>query len=540
MPLIPDSDICLALRDFCQFVSLKNKKWCATIFREIIVFQMFYIVKKKRGINMQNKTMSEIQRNNQTALAGHTIEALLIVFFYFYLFAKGERSFINTLIVAAIALIPAILGQIFFFKDKETPMIKHTVGVGFAITYSIMVLTTEHAYIYVFVIPMIVLVTVFNDVKFSIQINTGTVVLSLIMTIGGAMTGKFGYKGADEAVVQVAIMIIVGVYSIYAAKTSEHNSQRKLEQMTQAQEKTEKLLQSVSSMSEQVQSGMEDIYAKVDALNQSSKVTKDAMTEVSTGTTETADAVQTQMTQTGAIQQKVEDVSLSADHIGKNMDHTMEVLGQANREVEVLLQQVEASVKDGVQVTGKLEKLDIYIEEMHSIVELISGITSQTNLLALNASIEAARAGEAGKGFSVVASEITSMATQTKDATVHIRELIENIAGAIKDVVSVVREMIEAINEEKQSTVNTVNNFSDIQNNTLEIQKNMEQLTNDIEELSKSNKQIMDSIETISAITEEVSAHANETMSEQEENSSVLNLITDRMQDLLKVAKQEV
>ena len=29
-------------------------------------------------------------------------------------------------------------------------------------------------------------------------------------------------------------------------------------------------------------------------------------------------------------------------------------------------------------------------------------------------------------------------------------------------------------------------------------------------------------------------------MSEQEENSSVLNQITDRMQDLLKVAKQEV
>ena len=45
--------------------------------------------------------------------------------------------------------------------------------------------------------------------KFSLQINMGTVILSLIMTIGGGMTGKFGYKGADEAVVQVAIMILV-------------------------------------------------------------------------------------------------------------------------------------------------------------------------------------------------------------------------------------------------------------------------------------------------------------------------------------------
>ena len=68
--------------------------------------------------------------------------------------------------------------------------------------------------------------------KFSLQINMGTVILSLIMTIGGGMTGKFGYKGADEAVVQVAIMILVGMYSIYA-------------------EKTENLLQSVSSMLEQ-------------------------------------------------------------------------------------------------------------------------------------------------------------------------------------------------------------------------------------------------------------------------------------------------
>lgn len=68
--------------------------------------------------------------------------------------------------------------------------------------------------------------------KSSLQINMGTVILSLIMTIGGGMTDKFGYKGADEAVVQVAIMILVGMYSIYAAKTSEYNSDRKLEQMT--------------------------------------------------------------------------------------------------------------------------------------------------------------------------------------------------------------------------------------------------------------------------------------------------------------------
>ena len=460
---------------------------------------------------MNGTQISDTQRNNRTALTGHTIEALIVVVFYACRFIRGERSLGYFLVITALALIPVILGQFFFFKDRETGMIKHTVGIGFAITYSFMVLTTEEANIYVLVIPMILLVSVFNDVKFSVQINIGTVILSLIMTIGGAFTGKFGYQGSDEAIVQVTAMILVAVYSIYAAQTSNANNQQKMENIKEAQSKTELLLSDISNMSQQMQSGMEDIYGKVENLNSASKLTKDAMSEV------------------GSV----------AERINQSMQQTLQVLESAGKDMDVLVSQVDHSVEKGDSVAGQLETLDKYIEEMHSIVELISGITSQTSLLALNASIEAARAGEAGRGFSVVATEISGMATQTKEATVHITELIENISNAISEVVSVVREMIGAINEEKQSTENTANNFSDIQSNTLDIQSNMEQLNSNIEELKTANEQIVHSIETISAISEEVSAHANETMSAQEDNSDVLNKITDRMQQLIQLTKQE-
>ena len=59
-----------------------------------------------------------------------------------------------------------------------------------------------------------------------LQINIGTVILSLIMTIGGAFNGKFGYQGSDEAIVQVTAMILVAVYSIYAAQTSNAKNQQ--------------------------------------------------------------------------------------------------------------------------------------------------------------------------------------------------------------------------------------------------------------------------------------------------------------------------
>lgn len=488
---------------------------------------------------MNRKQISDTQRNNRTALTGHTIEALIIVIFYITRFMRGERGISYTLMIIALALIPVLLGQYFFWRDKETTMIKHTVGIGFAITYSVMVLTTKEADIYVLVVPMILLITVFNDVKYSIEINAGTVILSLIMTIGGAMTGKFGYQGADGAIVQVTAMVLVAVYSIYAAMTSDANNRQKLDNIQDAQSKTETLLTNISALSQQMQAGMEDIYEKVDELNNSSKLTKDAMTEVRGGTSQTADAVQNQISQTGEIGHKVNAVSVAAEEISRNMEQTLSVLAHANQEVDVLVKQVESSVQEGANVADKLETLDQYIEEMHSIVELISGITSQTSLLALNASIEAERAGAAGRGFAVVATEITGMAKRTKDATVHIRELIGNISRSITDVVTDVREMITAINEEKQSTENTAENFSNIQSNTLEIKKNMEQLNTNIEELKIANEQIVDSIETISAITEEVSAHANETMSAQEENADVLNKIAVRMQQLIEITKQE-
>ena len=171
--------------------------------------------------------------------------------------------------------------------------------------------------------------------------------------------------------------------------------------------------------------------------------------------------------------------------------------------------------------------------EMNSIVELIGGITSQTSLLALNASIEAARAGEAGRGFSVVATEISGMATRTKEATANIAGLISNVSSAIQEVVTVVSEMVSDINEEKQGAVNASESFGTIQTSTFEIRDNMESLVKNVSLLKEANQTIVDSVQNISAISEEVSAHASETMHAEEENAVVMTQIADIMKELV-------
>ena len=178
------------------------------------------------------------------------------------------------------------------------------------------------------------------------------------------------------------------------------------------------------------------------------------------------------MEQTHAIQDKVDEVATAVEEIGNSMTLTLKALAEGKQDIEHLASEVEASVDNGTEVTEKLENLNQYMDEMNSIVELIGGITNQTSLLALNASIEAARAGEAGRGFSVVATEISGMATRTKEATVHITELISNVSNAIMEVVGVVSNMVDGINEEKTGASNAEESFESIEDSTRAIQKN--------------------------------------------------------------------
>jgi len=71
----------------------------------------------------------------------------------------------------------------------------------------------------------------------------------------------------------------------------------------------------------------------------------------------------------------------------------------------------------------------------------------QSNVLAVNAAIEAARAGEQGKGFGVVAQEIRSLASQSKQATTQVRGILFEIQKAIGSAVMATEQGSKAVEE---------------------------------------------------------------------------------------------
>lgn len=486
-----------------------------------------------------SKIITSFERSNRLAMIAHCTDVCIMSVFWIMQTISGVQTWMSFALALLLGFAPLVLEFLSFKKDVETGVIKHSCAIGFALFFTYTLFSSNNHQVFLFVLPMLLAISIYGDIRYSILINIGVIIELFILVILGLTTNRYGYDNIYTAIIQVLAMLTFASDSFFTTRTLNRNMESRLSKINASKQKTEQLIQEMSNLSSHINEEINSIYHSLDQLNASAKQTQGAMIEVSAGANETATAVQKQTIQTQAIQEKVNQVDAAAQDIRVHMQETMEIVEQGNQAMHTLVTLVGSSVSNSEQAAGKLDTLNHYMEEMNTIVELIKDITSQTSLLALNASIEAARAGETGKGFAVVADEISGMATRTKDATIQITELIGNVTIAIEEVVSVIKQMIQGISEEKESVHHTAENFTTIQKNSLFIQDSIHELTLNTSELHDSNQVIADSVQTISAVSQELTAHANETMKAESGNTEILSSIADKMQALVALISQK-
>lgn len=493
------------------------------------------------GINPKEKDY-ELARENTVAMNCHFLVCGIISIAYFVEFLKGDGTLLYILATIILAMGPVVGEIICYKKQHDTKMIKHFVGIGYAILYTFVMFTTNNHFTFVYVIPMLIAITVYNDFKYSLPIEVGVVIVNVIQL---ALFFKRGiYTKADMASVEIQFFVIVLICGIqlYVSIVAEKLNQKKLAELKAEHEKTEELLTRIMDTSDKMTQQITESAQKTASLGESMQAMKESMEEVNSGSNDTAEAVQSQLNQTEEIQAMVEQVEKGTENIIDSMNQNKEAIAQGNANVGILVKQAEETVESGKKVTEELSQLDTYMSQMNSILDIINSITSQTSLLALNASIEAARAGEAGRGFAVVASEISQMAQQTKDSTVQISQLIENVSNAIQMVVEVSGSMISMIESQNETTEKTAESFTVIEKNSDNVYGHSNELAAYVTKLADANKKIIDSISTISAISEEVAAHASDTLSATESNNVIveeLAALSGQLETLAQELKEQ-
>ena len=185
---------------------------------------------------VETKEISELTRSNRIAMLSHISTVTVMVFFMIWESVRGQLSPVYMTIATVVGVIP-LIGEVICWKSNtEHAMIKHLVSYGFSLFYTICLFTSPTNLIYVFVIPMIFVVTTYSDTRYLLLINTGTILESIIVVVIGATKGGFGYHGIEAAVVQIVVMIMVGAYSVLTTKVIRENTRKRFTEVAVAVE----------------------------------------------------------------------------------------------------------------------------------------------------------------------------------------------------------------------------------------------------------------------------------------------------------------
>ncbi len=467
----------------------------------------------------------EAVRNNYYFMICHIVFQMIVLAAYFAEVVKGARSVPYFLILAVIIAGTVISEYAVYHADNGSDKLRHIAGTGFGLMYMYVMFTAANPLIFVYAVPMLVLVTIFGDIKYCFILGSGMMVINVCDAVRRIAHGLSG-QDMEEIEIQILSLAIYAVFTYVCSKITIINNQEKLDSIKREQEEVQKLLDTVMVISADMNTAIKEISDATESLKQSSEETMSAMKEVTGGTTETAESVQSQMTKTEEIQRNIDEVKSVSASIADSMVKASEEIGNGRVSIQQLREKVSASQTAGSRVVSQMNELSDHTAKMQDIIKIITNVASQTSLLSLNASIEAAHAGEAGKGFAVVADEISNLAGQTSAATGNITSLISDVSGRIDEAVSSINELMESNEEQNSCAEGTADNFNRITESAESVNKEAEDLKGVVASLADANAAIVDSIQTISAISEEVSAHANETLKSSKSNEDIVGNVS--------------
>ena len=236
-----------------------------------------------------------------------------------------------------------------------------------------------------------------------------------------------------------------------------------------------KTLTNIHMVSEQVDRGADEIAT--------------AANELAASTEEQASAVE-ELTAT------INTVTSMALDNAKGAEQGYNGMMTSVRDAEEKRKQVE-------ELQAEMHRIKEISDEIANIITAIEEIADQTSLLSLNASIEAARAGEAGRGFAVVADQIGKLATDSAQAAVSTKELIEKTVAEI-DKGNVITE---ATAKAFDGIIEALNGCAQAAQGSKETAESQAEIL----------KQVEEGINEVAAVTQENAASAEESLATSEE-----------------------
>lgn len=213
------------------------------------------------------------------------------------------------------------------------------------------------------------------------------------------------------------------------------------------------MIESFSRMTEILREQMQSILEGVNVLASSSSEILASTTQIASGSAETAAAITETSTTVEEVRQAAQLSSQKAKNLAESSTRVAQVSQNGHKAVDETVEGMNTIRKQMDEIAQTVIRLSEQSQSIGGIIASVTDLADQSNLLAVNAAIEAARAGEQGKGFAVVAQEIRNLAEQSRQATMQVRTILNEIQKATGAAVLATEQGNKAVEEGVKKSV---------------------------------------------------------------------------------------
>ena len=393
--------------------------------------------------------------------------------------------------------IPFLVGQIILKKKgMATDWYKYAIAIGYGIFYTYVVCTATSVIAFTYIFPVTSLFVLYKNktfMKYCGVINAVIIVISAIV-LGTAETKDF----------QLQLSCVILCYVCYVMSINHLNeSDGALTDSIKAD------LQRVVDTVEQVKDASNSVVDGVAVVRELAAENKHGADVVVLGMNELTQNNQILREQSASSLDMTTDINNQVENVAALIERMVDLTKESGEHAESSYSELEEVMETTHTMSALSNEVENVLREFQNEFEMvkeqtgtIEKISNQTNLLALNASIEAARAGEAGRGFSVVADQIRTLSTGTRESSEEIRSALTRLEETSDKMTASVSQTLELIQLaiEKIKQINT--SVGTINDDSAQLGDGIRVIDNAINEVKASNTQLVDNMERVSQIVE--------------------------------------
>ncbi|MBP3886157.1 MAG: methyl-accepting chemotaxis protein [Cellulosilyticum sp.] len=458
---------------------------------------------------------------------------------------KGLRSISYYITFLLFFWVPFLIGRLTLkTQGAHTPYFKFTLAIGYGISYSFALFTSQSPLTFVYILPLAGIIIIFKNQHFVARVGIGAAIITLIFIIKSILGGQNSALNFSTYEIQFACIIICFIgYSL----AIDHLSKAENALLSNIQSTLDTVVNTVDQVtvaSHKIVDGMHLVSEFTDENLQGANEVVSCMTDLSDSNTILYDKTTSSQLMTQTINTQVENVANLINSMVTLVNESAQHANSSKAALENVVSLTNAMSNLSHHVEQSIHEFSQVFTQVQSEVGTIDSITSQTNLLALNASIEAARAGEAGKGFAVVAEEIRKLSTLTKESSSSIFTSLQSLDETSSKMIQSISQITESINESLVQ-VNQVNTMvTEISDDTTHMEKNISVINHAISEVETSNTHMVANMNDISNIMEQsttkvqvaddtaqaMAAKYQQTSAHVQEVENILNLLVKNLQ----------